>query len=92
MSRIEDSTDKLTVGNGVNGVNMASSRKASKNKIPTNVHLVAPTDESRKKESSWSEHTWSKYSKNFKFRGGNYRVFLINFVCVLRALDKANLF
>ena len=62
MSQIKDSTDKLTTGNGVNGVNMASSRKASKNKIPTQVHLVAPTDESRKKESSWSEHTWSKYS------------------------------
>ena len=61
MSRIKDSTDKLTVGNGVNGVNMAS-RKASKHKIPSHVHLVAPTDESRKKESSWSEHTWSKYS------------------------------
>ena len=71
MSRIEDSTDKLTVGNGVNGVNMAS-RKASKHKIPSHVHLVAPTDESRKKESSWSEHTWSKYSKFIQFRGGNY--------------------
>ena len=64
MSRIKDSTDKLTVGNGVNGINMASSRKASKNKLSDlkHVHLVAPTDESRKKESSWSEHTWSKYS------------------------------
>ena len=71
MSRIKDSTDKLTVGNGVNGVNMAS-RKASKHKIPSHVHLVAPTDESRKKESSWSEHTWSKYLKFIQFRGGNY--------------------
>ena len=71
MSRIKDSTDKLTVGNGVNGVNMAS-RKASKHKIPSHVHLVAPTDESRKKESSWSEHTWSKYSKFIQFRGGSY--------------------
>jgi len=63
MDSPKDSTDKLTVGNGVNGVNMASSRKASKNKLSDlkHVHLVAPTDESRKKESSWSEHTWTAW-------------------------------
>jgi len=38
-----------------------ASRKTSKHKIPSHVHLVAPTDESRKKESSWSEHTWTAW-------------------------------
>ena len=61
--------DKSTTGNGVNGVNMTSIRKSSKKtsekSIPMHVHLASAVEQDKKKESSWSEHTWSKY---FLFR------------------------
>ena len=38
-------------------------RKTSKKNsgIPMHVHLASAVEKDKKKESSWSEHTWSKY-------------------------------